>query len=236
LLIADPELDSDGETQSANYSDHMFDRSEITEISIHTPAGEFKQNINSPLNLKFATLDDSSEEMKSEEEAHSGTIDDEEMFVGDNLASFDDLDLNTQVEVALSNMWFQAKVVDLFPSSQFCTLVILQSFLAQHYELVGIPITVPFSRIQTHSNDKSRSKTLHIPSLNIDQINLVLNSLASVHYDKDILSIELGCRQCWNAWDLVYQKIATVNGFSLQKFLNALPSFKVIQDDTSSDL
>merc|ERR1712154_248063 len=108
---------------------------DMTEISIHTPGGEAHlQNINSPLNLKFVDIDDSSDEsIKEEEEAHdhSETFVDDERLVGedsDEPVSIAKLRPNTLVEVALSRIWFPARVLAVEHEEDYCVVVILNSF------------------------------------------------------------------------------------------------------------
>merc|ERR1719433_326605 len=68
---------------------------EMTEISIHTAQNHtgFVQNISNPLSLKFVDLDDSSDEIKEEEEAHEETethgIEDDEILLTDSEAGLD---------------------------------------------------------------------------------------------------------------------------------------------------
>jgi len=235
-MLQDSDADSDG-----NYvSDHFGD---MTEISIHTPGGETLQNINSPLNLKFVDLDESSDEsIREEEEAHDETetgMEDDERLVGedsDEPISISKLSPNTLVEVALSRLWFPARVLSVEYEEDYCVVIILNSFLAMYFEIVGLRLKIHegYGRIKPLKNDRAPEKSLPLGSLDVTEVEIKLGSVAAVSVDSGYLNISLNIRGCWNAWDLLWQKLSTCSGFVLHEFLEIENKFVQIQTNNDS--
>lgn len=243
--IPDPSelLDSDAESDENFQSDNFGD---MTEISIHTPAGGQMQNINSPLDLKFTDMDDSTEEsIREEEEAHDDTetgYEDAERIVGeesDAPVAINKLKPNVLVEVALSRLWFPARVVGLDLEEDYCIVMILDSFLAIYYDIVGIGMVIHGGRgrIKPLKNERKPEKSLQLKNIDKMEVQIKCSAVANTHFDKSgYITFSLSCRTSWRTWDLVWQRLSTCRGFDLQEFLEHQPRFVVELDSDSSSI
>lgn len=239
FIIADPnELEDSDRDESTLISASA----EMTEISIHTAQNHigFVQNISNPLSLKFVDLDDSSDYIKEEEEAHDETethgIEDDEILLTDSEAGLDNekLKINKLVDVSLHDIWFPARIFSQ-PTDDTCIVTISNSIVARYFEIVGVTLRVPQARIKPLRNDKSTEKTIPLSNLAASEVELKLKMLAELEFKEGLLTIGLTCRACWQAWDLIWQRLATCKGFALHEFLEAEGRLRMrVMEDSSS--
>lgn len=237
LQDSDADSDQEGNFASDNFGD-------MTEISIHTPAGNQLQNINSPLTLKFVDMEDSSDEpIRPEEDAHDDTetgYDDDERLVGEDSdapIAIMKLSPNSLVEVALSRLWFPARVISVDVEEDYCIVIILNSFLAMYYDIVGVGMVVhgDVGRIKPLKKERTAEKSIPLSNLDPTEVQIKVSSVAEVHFDSGYIILGLNCRTCWNSWDLVWQRLASCHGFDLHEFLDHENRFvQQMENDSSS--
>lgn len=237
IIIAGPnsDMDSDADDRSTMVASDNF--GDMTEISIHTPGGDHIQNISSPLDLKFVTLDESSDEdIKDEEEALEDTEtfgrDDDYMVEEDSdvPVALNKLVPNSLVEVAFNNCWFPARVLCVV-DDQKCIVLLLDSFLAIWHDVTGMPVEVGAGRVKPLKRDRGIEKVIPLSNLVPSEVALKLNTVADLTFDEGMVKLSLSCRGCWNAWDLVWQKLATCKGFVLDEFLQSEDHYLAIYEE-----
>jgi len=245
FVIAEPDEREDSdrdESTLVSVSHEMTDVSHISIVTSHIHEG-LVQPISNPLSLKFVDLDDSSDEIKEEEEAHeyedtdTRGVDDDELLLTDSEEPLNNqkLKINKLVDVCLHDIWFPSRIFSQ-PTDDTCIVTISNSVVARHFEIVGVTVRVPQSRIKPLRNDRSTEKTIPLSNLAESEVELKLKMLASLEFNlkEGHLTIGLNCRACWQAWDLIWQRLATCKGFALHEFLESEGRLRMkVLDDSS---